>query len=87
MNRVELDPWLAKAAQDRVHLAAMVDLVVEEIRQRGGTIRGTIDVIIATWCLENGAALLHDDRDFDVLERHLNLSVWRVSRALPFSVR
>lgn len=47
------------------------------LRQRGITIRGTIDVIIATWCLENGAALLHDDRDFDVLERHLGLSVWR----------
>lgn len=47
------------------------------LRQRGITIRGTIDVIIATWCLENGAALLHNDRDFDVLERHLGLSVWR----------
>jgi len=43
------------------------------LRRRGITVRGTIDVIIATWCIENRTALLHDDRDFDVFERQLGL--------------
>lgn len=47
------------------------------LRQRGVTIRGTIDVIIATWCIENAVTLLHDDRDFDAMEQHLGLVVWR----------
>ena len=47
------------------------------LRQRGITVRGTIDVVIATWCIENGARLLHGDRDFDAMERHLGLTVWR----------
>jgi predicted nucleic acid-binding protein len=47
------------------------------ICRRGITIRGAIDVIIATWCIENGAGLLHNDRDFDPIERELGLSVLR----------
>lgn len=43
------------------------------LRRRGITVRGTIDVIIATWCIENRTALLHDDRDFDVFEGQLGL--------------
>ena len=38
------------------------------LRQRGHTIRRTIDCLIATFCLENGHALLHRDRDFDAFE-------------------
>ncbi|MBA3446324.1 MAG: PIN domain nuclease [Pseudaminobacter sp.] len=47
------------------------------LRQSGLTIRGTIDVIIATWCIENGVSLLHNDRDFTIMEQRLGLSVWR----------
>ena len=47
------------------------------LRRRGVTVRGTIDVIIATWCIENRAELLHNDRDFDPIERELGLSVLR----------
>lgn len=43
------------------------------LRSVGLTVRGTIDVIIATWCIENKVALLHNDRDFDVMEMHLGL--------------
>ena len=35
------------------------------LRSRGITIRKTIDVIIATFCIEHGHHLLHDDRDFE----------------------
>lgn len=47
-----------------------------KLRARGVTVRGTIDVIIATWCIENRVALLHNDRDFDVLQRELGLTVF-----------
>lgn len=46
------------------------------LRRRGVTVRGTIDVIIATWCIRNGAQLLHNDRDFVAIEEHLGLTVW-----------
>lgn len=46
-----------------------------QLRQRGYTIRKTIDCLIATYCLEEGHSLLHKDRDFDVFEAHLNLRV------------
>ncbi len=46
------------------------------LRKKGLTVRGTIDVVIATWCIENGVPLLHNDRDFDVMQRALDLPVW-----------
>ena len=35
------------------------------LRTKGITVRKTIDVVIATYCIENGHRLLHDDRDFE----------------------
>lgn len=35
------------------------------LRAQGITIRKTIDVVIATYCIENCHHLLHDDRDFE----------------------
>ena len=45
------------------------------LRDRGVTIRKTADVIIGTWCIERGHALLHDDRDFDPMAQHLGLRI------------
>lgn len=45
------------------------------LRKKGITVRKTIDVIIATFCIENGFELIHDDRDFDPMEEHLGLMV------------
>jgi predicted nucleic acid-binding protein len=47
------------------------------LRARGATVRKTIDVIIGTFCLQNGHQLLHSDRDFDQIERYLGLGVVR----------
>ena len=43
------------------------------LRQAGVTVRKTIDVIIATFCIVEGLALLHDERDFDPMVTHLSL--------------
>ncbi len=45
------------------------------LRQKGVTIRKTIDVMIATFCIENHFELLHSDRDFDPMAKHLGLKV------------
>lgn len=45
------------------------------LRRKGVTVRKTIDTLIATRCIDNGYALLHDDRDFDAFEVHLGLLV------------
>jgi hypothetical protein len=45
------------------------------LRQRGYTIRKTIDCWIATFCLRSGHRLLHRDRDFDPFEKVLGLQV------------
>jgi len=46
-----------------------------DLRQRGFTIRKTIDCWIATFCLLSDHMLLHRDRDFDVFENVLGLQV------------
>jgi predicted nucleic acid-binding protein len=43
------------------------------LRRQGITIRKTIDLIIGTFCIERGHALLHSDRDFEPMERLLGL--------------
>jgi predicted nucleic acid-binding protein len=45
------------------------------LRQRGFTVRKTIDCWIATFCLLSGHILLHRDRDFDTFEKVLGLQV------------
>lgn len=45
------------------------------LRQKGITVRKTIDSLIATYCIENDHDLLHSDSDFDGYEAHLGLRV------------
>ncbi len=45
------------------------------LRQKGVTVRKTIDSLIATCCIENDHELLHNDSDFDGYEKHLGLLV------------
>jgi predicted nucleic acid-binding protein len=47
------------------------------LRRRGRTVRGTIDCLIATFCLLKGHSLLHDNRDYDAFEQELGLAVVR----------
>jgi predicted nucleic acid-binding protein len=43
------------------------------LRALGVTTRKTIDTLIATYCMENGYALLYSDKDFDPFVAHLGL--------------
>lgn len=46
-----------------------------KLRKQGITIRKTIDIFIATFCIENDFQLIHNDRDFDPMEEILGLKV------------
>lgn len=45
------------------------------LREKGVTVRATIDSLIATRCIMSGYELLHNDRDFDPFVKHLGLRV------------
>lgn len=46
-------------------------------RRRGFTVRRSVDCLIAATCLESGAELYHNDRDFDAIARVSNLTIYR----------
>jgi len=45
------------------------------LRAKGMTVHKTIDMVIATACIEWNFELLHNDRDFDALQQILGLRV------------
>ena len=68
------------------HVASASAADYRRLRSRGITPAKTIDMLIGTFCIEHGHALLHDDRDFDHLEQHLGLQVVRAQeRMMPRS--
>jgi predicted nucleic acid-binding protein len=46
-----------------------------KLRALGITLRKTADLIIGTFCIEHGHALLHADRDFAPMQKHLGLQI------------
>lgn len=76
------DEWLAaKLALDELPFEPMVGREIalmaasnhRKLRAAGITPRKTIDVLIATFCVENNHALIHADRDFDWIAKPLGL--------------
>jgi predicted nucleic acid-binding protein len=50
------------------------------LRQKGITVRKTADVIIGTFCIEHNLPLLHNDRDFEPMEKYLGLLVYELEK-------
>ncbi len=81
--RHDRDYRLAKEALSTLAFAPMVGHEIalksadnyRRLRKQGITVRKTIDVLIATFCIHNGHALLHSDRDFDVMADNLGLQI------------
>jgi predicted nucleic acid-binding protein len=79
--RTDAEASLVEGALREFQIVSLVDpeLAVKAaanyrlLRGRGFTIRKTIDVVIGTFCIERGYALLHNDRDFEPMERFLGL--------------
>jgi hypothetical protein len=63
---------------ERGHLASFVGhanaveaaALYRRLRAAGVTVRKTVDLWIATWCIANTVPLLHQDRDFTAIARH-----------------
>ena len=49
------------------------------LRKSGVTVRKTVDVMIATFCVHHGFSFLHDDKDFDPMEMQLGLKTVKQS--------
>ena len=47
--------------------------IYRNLRKKGITIRKPIDCMIASICIEHGVELLHSDKDFSQIARHLKL--------------
>ena len=72
MARAALDALVFEPMTGRdVALASARNFRV--LRARGVTVRKTIDMLIATFCMERRHLLLHSDRDFDPIAEHLGL--------------
>jgi predicted nucleic acid-binding protein len=67
MRRFEI----VSMAGDRLAVVAASNF--RSLRRLGITVRKTIDLLIATWCIEHRCALLHHDSDFRPMARHLGL--------------
>ena len=63
-------PFMEMVGQE---LAIKSALNYRLLRKKGVTVRKTIDVMIGTFCLNYQLTLLHDDRDFDPMEKYLHL--------------
>ena len=75
-HAAEIESNLRQFRMERMlddELAARAARHYRTMRERGTTIYKTIDLIIATFCIERGHQLLHEDRDFDRIAAHLNL--------------
>ncbi len=48
------------------------------LRKKGVTVRKSIDVMIGTFCINHQISLLHDDRDFEPLEKYLKLKTVKI---------
>jgi predicted nucleic acid-binding protein len=74
----EIETELRVFRMDRmldIGIAAKTARNYRVLRGRGITLQGTTDLVIATFCVEHGHSLLHDDRDFDAMAPHIGLTV------------
>ena len=58
-------------------IAVVASQNYKALRKAGITVRKTIDVLIATFCIKNDLELIHNDKDFDAMEEKLGLKVKR----------
>jgi len=54
--------------------------IYRTLRKKGITIRKSVDCIIASIAIENDIPLLHNDKDFNHVEKHINLKTLPLSQ-------
>lgn len=71
LDTVEFHPMLGQK------MALLSAENYRKLRRALVTVRKIIDVMIGSFCIQNRHILLHTDRDFDPIEKHMSLSVLR----------
>jgi predicted nucleic acid-binding protein len=69
LRRFDMEPMLD------AELAVLAAAHYRRLRRLGITLRKTIDLIIGTFCIARGHALLTADRDFAPMAQHLGLEL------------
>jgi predicted nucleic acid-binding protein len=72
-TRQYLDDLLYLDLPKEVYLKAAD--IYRSLRSRGVTIRNTVDCLIAAACIQHGATLLHNDRDFGAIGGRFPLKI------------
>lgn len=74
--RIERDLGVfEQVAISSLQLAPLAAGHYRRLRMRGITVRKTVDLIIATYCIAHGHHLLHQDRDFEPFAEHCGLLI------------
>ncbi len=55
-------------------IAMQAAQIYRKLRSKGQTVRSSIDLLVASWCLHSDADLLHNDRDFAVISNGFPLT-------------
>lgn len=77
-NAAYIDRFLSRFTMVRMvdfRIVGQAAANFRSLRAKGLRVRATVDLLIGTYCIENGHILLHDDRNFAVMEEHLGLMV------------
>ena len=45
-------------------VARSAAVLYRQLRKKGVTVRSPIDLLVGSWCISTGCALIHNDRDF-----------------------
>ena len=56
------------AGGDKVARSAAA--LYRQLRKTGITVRSPIDLLVGSWCIDSGCALIHNDRDFVPMQQH-----------------
>ena len=51
--------------------------IYRDLRRKGTTIRKSVDCMIASVAIENSIPLLHNDKDFEAIEKHCGLKCYK----------
>jgi predicted nucleic acid-binding protein len=49
--------------------------IYRHLRKKGLTVRSSVDLLVAAWCLTNECELLHNDRDFGSITQYYPLQI------------
>ena len=51
-------------------IARAAAALYRQLRKTGVTVRSPIDLLVGSWCINSGCALIHNDRGFAPMQQH-----------------